>query len=543
MKPLTLRETIQVQAKRLRSLFKIDLTTAKNVLARGSYGCKDWEDLCAQLVQSPSTNSALQLAEFPHSICATAYLYKKLPSMASSISQLIITNRDLPALCEALRQVFAVEGNPVVPTDVLQAITPSEWLPTEIGPDPLAVIQSRISVNGVQLQLIGTRIFWPRLFTFDAEITVDPVKTEPLGDDLKIMWEVAPWLHATQDYLLEYQRRDEHEDLPDFLWPDIPECARMRQHARLFAQSLNGWSQECYYNDGDEEFIPFIYQGHAYLIFGVPDAEPVMHPPLDRQYIQFSSEDSNPSEVFAFAGQLLRIEKLIVPTQTRHQDWIYAEYHQTLCNGLLAGAEAANWLTPPRQGWGDLLIISPACRFTLNNQLQMKVRPESDLTLLTLQTDNPDLAIEIIERVHRGEFTLYEHALFGVRCTMHIELPNNQSSIGFILSMDCIEPKARHYARLITHCDANSDGDILRLSCNIAPALLNLVERQPLKHLKKAIREGVVLRGHGLLRQLVKLPKIRASASACNELALEEPIPDAGFKLNTQASYYQQSNS
>ncbi|WP_414875183.1 hypothetical protein [Pseudomonas sp. IT-196MI5] len=537
-----------MQAKRLRNLFDIDLTTAKYVLARGPYGCANWADLCTRLDQEPHLQGSLQLAELPESPSATAYLAKHLSSLAASVSQLIITNHNLPSLCEALRQVFAVPGNPVALQDVLQAITPSEWLPTDMGPDPLAVIQSRVCVNGANLLLLGTRIFWPRLFAFDAEITVEPVTAEPFGDDLKIMWEVAPWYQASRDYLFEYQRGDEWDDLPDFVEPLIPDCARMQQHARWFAQCLKGWSQERHYNDEGEEFIPFLYQGHAYLVFGVPCAEPVMHPPLRRQYIQFPGEDSNRSQVILLGGQLLQIKMLIEPKSAQYQDWDYADYHQVLCNGLLDGAVAAGWVTAPLHGWGDLLFINPACRFTLECQLRVEIKPEPNETLLTLQTDNPDLAIEVLERVHKGDFIRYEHATFGVQYAMRIDLPADDASVDLSLSMNCIEQTVFHSAHMIGRRVIQSDGDKKTLYCNIESALLILVERQPLKLLKKAIREGQILRVQGLSEQLQAAPTLQASGRAFDPTSngganpLEESMFDGDGELSFHLIRYQRTN-
>jgi len=548
MVPTTRRETIKVQAKRLRNLFDIDLTTAKYVLARGPYGCANWADLCTRLDQEPHLQGPLQLAELPESPSATAYLAKHLSSLAASVSQLIITNHNLPSLCEALRQVFAVPGNPVALQDVLQAITPSEWLPTDMGADPLAVIQSRVCVNGANLLLLGTRIFWPRLFAFDAEITVEPVTAEPFGDDLKIMWEVAPWYQASRDYLFEYQRGDDWDDLPDFVEPLIPDCARMQQHARWFAQCLKGWSQERHYNDEGEEFIPFLYQGHAYLVFGVPCAEPVMHPPLRRQYIQFPGEDSNRSQVILLGGQLLQIEMLIEPKSAQYQDWDYADYHQALCNGLLDGAAAVGWVTAPLHGWGDLLFINPACRFTLECQLRVEIKPEPNETLLTLQTDNPDLAIEVLERVHKGDFIRYEHATFGVQYAMRIDLPADDASVDLSLSMNCIEQTVFHSAHMIGRRVIQSDGDKKTLYCNIESALLILVERQPLKLLKKAIREGQILRVQGLSEQLQAAPTLQASGPAFDPTSngganpLEESMFDGDGELSFHLIRYQRTN-
>lgn len=548
MVPTTRRETIKVQAKRLRDLFDIDLTTAKYVLARGPYGCADWADLCTRLDQEPPFQGPLQLAELPQSPSATAYLAKHLCPLAASVSQLIITNCNLPELCEALRQVFAVPGNPVALPDVLQAITVSEWLPTDMGPDPLAVIQSRVCVNGVDLLLLGTRIFWPRLFAFDAEITVEPMTAEPFGDDLKIMWEVAPWYQASRDYLFEYQRGDDWDDLPDFVEPLIPESARMQQHARWFAQRLKGWPQERHYNDEGEEFIPFLYQGHAYLVFGVPCTEPAMHPPLRRQYIQFSDEDSNRYQVILLGGQLLLIEMMIVPKPAQYQDWDYADYHQTLCNGLLGGAAAADWISAPLHGWGDLLFISPASRFTLECQLRVEINPEPNETLLTLQTDNPDLAMEVLERVRKGDFIRYEHATFGAHYAMRIDLPADHACVDLSLSMNCIEQTVFHSAHLITRCVIQNDGDKQMLYCDIEPALLKLVERQPLKLLKKAIREGQVLRVQGLSEQLQAAPTLQASGPmfdpTSNGVAnpLEESLFDGDEELSFHSIRYKRSN-
>jgi len=548
MVPTTRGETIKVQAKRLRDLFDIDLTTAKYVLARGPYGCAGWADLCARLDQESTLQGPLQLAELPQSASATAYLVKHLCPLAASVSQLIITNRNLPSLCEALRQVFAVPGNPVALPDVLQAIAPSEWLATGMGPDPLAVIQNRVCVNGVDILLLGTRIFWPRLFAFDAEVAVEPVTAEPFGDDLKIMWEVAPWYQASRDYLLEYQRGDDWDDLPDFVEPLIPECARMRKHARWFAQCLKGWSQERHYNDEGEEFIPFLYQGHAYLVFGVPCAETVAHPPLRRQYIQFPDEGSNRYQVILLGGQLLQIEMLILPKPAQYQDGDYVDYYHTLCNGLLGGAAAAGWISAPLHGWGDLLFISPACRFTLECQLRVEIKAEPNETLLTLQTDNPDLAMEVLERAHDGDFIRYEHATFGAHYAMRIDLPADHANVDLSLSMNCIEQTVFHSAHLISRSVIQSDGDKQTLYCDIEPALLKLVERQPLKLLKKAIREGQILRVQGLSEQLQAAPTLQASGSAFDSAPsgvanpLEGSLLDGEGELSFRSIRYKRSN-
>ncbi len=45
----------------------------------------------------------------------------------------------------------------------------------------------------------------------------------------------------------------------------------------------------------------------------------------------------------------------------------------------------------------------------------MEITPEPDETLCTLHTDNPGLAMEVLERAHKGQFMHYERAEFGTR--------------------------------------------------------------------------------------------------------------------------------
>ncbi|WP_422403071.1 hypothetical protein [Pseudomonas sp. GZD-209] len=548
MVPNTPLETIRVQAKRLRDLFDIDLTTAKYVLARGPYGCTDWSDLCARLNEGAPFQNALQLAELPQSPIAAAYLAKHLRRLASSVSQLILTNRNLPELCETLRQVLAVPGNSVTLADVLQPITSSAWQPTDISPDPHAVIQSRVCINGVEILLLGTRIFWPRLFTFDAAITVEASTAEPLGDDLKIMWEIDPWYQASRDYLFEYQRDDDCDDLPDFIEPQITEGPRMLQHRHWLARCLTGWRQERRYNAEGEEFIPFVYQGHAYLIFGVPCPETVTSSPLRRQYVQFSDDDSNRYQVILLDGQLVQVEMLIVPESHERQGWQYDDYHRRLCNDLLGGAAAGGWINSPPGGWTDLLFLSPACDFSLECELRVEIKPEPDETLCTLQTDNPELAVEVLGRAHKGQFTYYENAMSGTSYVMRLDLPPKPARTDLSLSLNFIEETVFQSMHLIGRRVTHTDESGQALYLEIKPALLKLVQRQPLKDLKKAIREGQILRVLGLPEQLQEAPAFLPNTSA-PELSdsrstnpLSVPFFDGEGPLLFRSILYQRDN-
>lgn len=547
MVPSTPLDVINVQVKRLRGLFKINLTTAKRVLACGPYGCRDWVDLCSRLDQETPLQDALQLANVHQSPVTAAYLAKNLRPFAASVSQLIITNRNLPELCEALRQVFAIPGEPVSLADVLQPITLGEWLPTDLGPDPLAVIQNRVCVNGAELQLLGTRIFWPRLFAFDADIKIDPLQAEPYGDDLKIMWEVAPWYRAARDYLLEYQRGNDWDDLPDFVEPRIPECARMQHHAQWLASCLE-WSNERRYSSGEgEEFIPFLYQGQAYLVFGVPCPSTVSQTPLRRQYVQIPGEETNRYQVIQANGQLLQIEMLEVPKPSLYRDWDFAEYHGHLLDGLFGAAESAGWISPPLEGWGNLLFLSPASHFALEHQLEVEITPEPNQTLLAFQTDNPELAILVLERLHKGDFTRYEHDKFPATYGMRIEFPSGHEPVDVSLSMSRVDQSGWGHSNLISVRVTQREHDKQILLCSIDPALLKLVERQPMKVLKEAIREGRILRVQGWFGRLQAAPTLqpggRASGTTtCNASSIWDESDSDDVEVSIHVTRYHRHN-
>ncbi|MNT62015.1 hypothetical protein D3C72_1997000 [compost metagenome] len=131
---------------------------------------------------------------------------------------------------------------------------------------------------------------------------------------------------------------------------------------------------------------------------------------------------------------------------------------------------------------------------------------------------------------------------------MRIDLPTDHTSVDLSLSMNCIEQTVFHSAHLISRRVTQSDGDKQTLYCNIEPALLKLVERQPLKLLKKAIREGQILRVQGLSEQLQASPTLQASGSAFdttfNEAvnALEESLFDGDGELSFHSIRYQRTN-
>ncbi|WP_409314352.1 hypothetical protein [Pseudomonas putida] len=101
------------------------------------------------------------------------------------------------------------------------------------------------------------------------------------------------------------------------------------------------------------------------------------------------------------------------PQSPERHDWEFNGYHQRLCTNMLGDAVGAGWITSPAGGWGDLLFISSASDFSLECELRVETQPGPVETLCTLQTVNPDLAMEVLERAHKGQSTCYESDVSG----------------------------------------------------------------------------------------------------------------------------------
>ena len=494
-----LQDTIKRQAKRLRDQFNIDLTLAKQVLARGPYGCASWEDLCVRLKGDFPSESPLQMATLPDSPSAMAYLAKNLCAIARSISQQILTNRNLAGLCEALRQIFAVPGESISLADVLPNLHHTGWQPAHIGPDPHAVIHAHTQVNGAELLLIGTRIYWPELFTFDPQIKTAPKAAEPIYSELRIMWQVEPWYQAARDYLLEYQREDDWDIDLDLVEPEITEDCSMQRHNQWLSNCLQRWSQERYYNEEGEQLIPYLFQGHAYLVFGVPCATRPELAHMRDQRVELPGEDSNRWQVVLLDHQPICLEWLSVPKTCARDDWDYSEYYWSLQTGLLAYQDSAHW-SESSGGYGHgLLFVVPACHFSLRHQMTVDIQAEPQGALFTLRTDVPELALEVLERATTHHH-LVSHAsdLPQMPVTMQLDITDRNDCSGLSLSLDIVEMGRSSSSHLIIGSYVLEKEGRRTLHVEVTSGLFDLVACEPMKALRNAVIDGRVQRAKQL---------------------------------------------
>ena len=154
--------------------------------------------------------------------------------------------------------------------------------------------------------------------------------------------------------------------------------------------------------------------------------------------------------------------------------------------------------------------MSPACQFGWECQLKVEIKSEAGVTLFTLQTDNPELAVAVLERAVKGQTIRSDDKVFGARYAMRIDLPDGVNGTALSLSLNFIEAGVLQSTHLVHHRINHTDAHGQCLYLEIDPKLLKLVERQPMKVLKRAIREGQVIRASGL-RDLINEPSVRGS--------------------------------
>lgn len=136
--------------------------------------------------------------------------------------------------------------------------------------------------------------------------------------------------------------------------------------------------------------------------------------------------------------------------------------------------------------------------------------------------------MEVLERARKGQFSCYEGAVFEASYAMRIELPPATARVDLNLSLNIIEETAWQSGHLIGRRVIHRDESGQTLYLEIKPALIKLVQRQPLKVLKKAIREGQILRVHGLREELQEAPVLPPNTAALKPSEIDEPNPLTG---------------
>lgn len=292
--------TIKRQAKRLSTSLKIPRWSAKHLLATLAYRCVDWKDLEARVAERQPSSEVLLLAQKPGSAAAKAYLGENVRSIARTIGNCLLTNRNLTGMCEVLHYVFSGKEKQADITDVFDGVNKLTWYSAHIGPDPYAVIESRLRVNGVAVKLLGTRIYLPQYENFGEDLDKSSYFAAHFDTPFEIIWHSpADWHTAAYAYLTAPE-----DDDAELVLPSCELDAAMEQHETWFKRVLQHWRRESRYGDQQDEtrFLPMVTNEGCYLVLGVPTVVPSMdgyeEPSIDIP----CDETSDEFPVFHLAG-------------------------------------------------------------------------------------------------------------------------------------------------------------------------------------------------------------------------------------------------
>lgn len=256
------------QAKRLGRLLDLQLTSAKKILARGPYRCDSWKDLESRITDGTADRRITLLSLVSANPEAISFLSGHLDDIVKSISQAVLTSSNQLSLREIVYEVFTGQRHSMSLADVCPSLPELPWEPANLGPDPHAVMFAAISVNGAVFRLVATRIYAPRYFRFDSEISVDPDVAEPYGGKVRIMWSnPRAWRDAAQAFL---SAADDDWDA-ELALPEEELDEAMAKHASWFDRAMAVVNGADYYTDDEERRLaPYVCSHGPYAIFGFP---------------------------------------------------------------------------------------------------------------------------------------------------------------------------------------------------------------------------------------------------------------------------------
>lgn len=240
----------------------------QKILARGPYRCDSWKDLESRITDGTADRRITLLSLVSANPEAISFLSGHLDDIVKSISQAVLTSSNQLSLREIVYEVFTGQRHSMSLADVCPSLPELPWEPANLGPDPHAVMFAAISVNGAVFRLVATRIYAPRYFRFDSEISVDPDVAEPYGGKVRIMWSnPRAWRDAAQAFL---SAADDDWDA-ELALPEEELDEAMAKHASWFDRAMAVVNGADYYTDDEERRLaPYVCSHGPYAIFGFP---------------------------------------------------------------------------------------------------------------------------------------------------------------------------------------------------------------------------------------------------------------------------------
>ncbi|MEA9822451.1 hypothetical protein VDF98_03230 [Xanthomonas campestris pv. raphani] len=473
-------DTIHRQAKRFAARLKLPITVAKDILARSCYRCSAWTDLVNRLKRRTLDKNIQLLASLPSSSEARSYFFEVRRDLARSMSQHLLTNTNLAGMLGHLQEIFAVGAGPILLGDVVPTLNASEWQPANIGPDPWAVVESEVVVNGTCLRLIGTRTYLPRFYDFGSE---RGEYAEPVGK-LRIVWkEPAAWYQAALDYLND-------PNATDVLLPIIELTEEMARHQDWFETALATSSYMEEYGLGDDDLVPVFVEGqNCYVVFGYPVNPSPKQANLTT--IELASADHNFSQVVELHGSPVCLEWISYDPKTRMHPGEFGEYFEKLKLSILVGDELYSTLR--KDGQSGILFVRPATDFDIRHELKMEFTHLGDEIAFVLKTTNLALCRDLLGKVASRELMVYSSG--GKRRYFSLLLVSKHDGPPELsLAFESESPGMTGMSNLVHSWFVSEEKDGWEMLLEIAPELINLTDRIGVRALGVAISYGLIQR-------------------------------------------------
>lgn len=523
-------DTIQRQAKRLASRLHLPITSAKDVLAKAFYRCSGWHDLEGRLKHAEPDDHVQFLVALPHSPEARAYFGEQSRSLATALSQHVLTNSNLAGLLDHVQAVFAIEAPAVTLNDLVPSLSLA-WRPTGIGPDPWAVIEAEVWVNGTCLKLIGTRTFLPRHYDFGPEHESGEY-AEPFGGMLRIVWaDPAAWFRAALRYLDDLEA-DELE------LPLVELSEAMARHQAWFEGALATNSHIAEYRGGDDDLVPFLVEDSCYVVFGAPVCRTDASKAGAAAVVELASHEDNFSQLIVVGDNPLCLEWIAYDPALKRHTGEFGDYFDRLRRAIFQRDDLS--VTSREDGKAGLLFVRPATLFDVQQELKVDFTRTDGEEAMVLKTSNLPLAIELILKVAiRDLMVLVRDG--RSRYFAMFSSPDSEERPKLSVSLELKGAEWMSMSNLVRSSYWSKSSSGTELLVEVASELLTLVDLLGKKTVEATMSQGLIQRlPLGFQTELEKPPaRCKKIPPVPDEIAaaLERPFSADGYLALGRAHY------
>lgn len=381
------------QVARFQEAFDVPLFVARDLLAKGPYRCNDWRDLEARLSSASRDHHVKLLACLPDSEESQQYFFANLDTIARALTREIWTTKNLLELHSATAFTFLGSKREFAVSDVVPSLSDVEWQSLSIGPDAQSVLSTKVMINGMCVQLIATRAYFPEYLAANTHSRELLRCAEPFGEKLHIMWHsTTAWRNAALDYLALPE--DDLDSVLSFPIQQLDEA--MHCHSDWFVRSLDSLTDGSIYTDEEQErIVPLSIENTTYVVFGFPCAQQPL-PNEEAKRIRLNLGSDRGTELFSVDGHSLCIEWL-QPCE-EHDDMFDFELACSISATILSHPECnVDSLKTPNNS--RLFWIRPATGYDIRRALSVEpVVPENEEVFL-LECDNAAFAEKVIKMV------------------------------------------------------------------------------------------------------------------------------------------------